>query len=124
MRHITDSECADILCTALEGGIGYWSYAGRIVRQDTDEKVDYVGWRYVCADLFDNDTGEEFGTMNYETVRKGIRLMMGEKKVAYLSSYITEMVRDSFKGSDNFDIDADGADCIIQLGLLGEIVYG
>lgn len=117
---LTDDECADILCTALEGGIGYWCQAWDITRRDTNEAEDYVGWAYVSFEAHDAEaTDEVFGMVDYETVRRGCNLILAGNVV---SPYITQMVFRHF--SEDEAMDADGADCVVQLGLFGELVYG
>jgi hypothetical protein len=48
---ISPQACADIMCTALEGGIGYWAQADQIKR---DANGDYVMCRLCECDGDEN----------------------------------------------------------------------
>lgn len=115
-----DQFCADVLSTALEGGIGYWSGADNIVRHyDQNGHGDF---RYVSADLYDAEEGELLGNVQYDTIRKGIeRILRGEVKC---NSSITGYVLRGVADNDAGQIDADAADAIVQAGLLGELRFG
>jgi hypothetical protein len=123
---MSDDEAADIMATALEGGIGYWCSAGEIVRRDVPE--DGVGWAYVSFNAYDAETrprneGDEwdlFGPVTYETIRLGVnRLLSGEVQV---NSDYRSMILAHF--TDDDPMDAGGADCVVQAGLFNELVYG
>lgn len=112
---------ADILCAALEGGIGYWSCADDIKRVDVPD--DAVGWRYESARLFDaEDTDKDLGILTLDTIALGMqRIIRGETKVRTdIRQRVAMMVLDP----ENTDYDADDADAIVQAGMFNEIVYG
>lgn len=122
---VSDKLCADIMCTALEGGIGYWCAADRIVRTDGNEG----DWRYVSFVAYDTenqDDDEEAAfkpaTVDYSTIRLGLqRILSGEVPIrADLAAQCLTITR----GEDEADIDAEAADCIVQAGLLGELMFG
>ena len=119
---IPDQLCADVLSTALEGGIGYWAGASKIQRTEGDN------WQYVSAELHDTEAeGDDepaFGTavVDYAKIRTGIdRILRGEVQVnADIRGAIESDVRDPEGGN----IDADAADCIVQAGLFNAILFG
>lgn len=84
----------DVLTTAVEGGIGYWSVITNSLR-DPDGS-------WVCVTLapaYDDDF--EPVTVDYSALRPFLK-----------------------KGFDAADIDAGDADCIVQKAAFGKVVYG
>lgn len=113
---ISDQSCADIMCTALEGGIGYWCVSDRISRVENGVS-DYVA--FDAYDAEDPDT--KFGHVNYDTIRAGIqRILNGTVKIR---SDLREQVL-TVVDEERCDIDSEAADCIVQAGLFNELVYG
>lgn len=113
---ISDDTCADIMCTALEGGIGYWCVADDIRYVGGDS--EYLS--FVALD--DNDAdAEPFGKVTYDTIRIGIeRILLDRVKIRRdLRNQVL-----SVTNPDRTDIDADAADCIVQAGLFNDVVYG
>lgn len=107
----------DVVTTALEGGIGYWSVCSAY-------EWDGVPARAQIQE-FDEDTGEECGPLmevDRALIRKGIKgILSGEGRI---SPIIQSYVQDADKNNDAGDVDADVADCIVQFGLFGKLVYG
>jgi hypothetical protein len=104
----------DILTTAVEGGIGYWSFGRNYVwSDDGPTSVE------IKQDDEDDDT---WHTVDRSAIRKGItRLLSGDMKVH--ESYV-DMLRKADRHNDAGDIDAEIADLIVQAAVLGDIVYG
>lgn len=101
---------ADVLCTALEGGIGYWSECGML-------KSDALG--YVSATLYpaeDDDFPET--VLTRESIQQGI------EKVLSPDFRVNPQIRAAIASGDAGQIDADAADVIVQAACFGEIVYG
>ncbi len=116
---VTDQLCADVMCTALEGGIGYWAQA---------DKIEKAGDEYkscLLAELNDDESGYQWDkpmTLNYDVIREGMRrLLSGEVKGP---DDIRDWILTDIVNNESVNIDADAADCIVQAGLLGEIRYG
>lgn len=108
----TDQDIADILCTAIEGGISYWVHSGKAHRDDAG---DYVWVRIV-------ENGATAGTTCYHVdgaaIRRGIALIItGQVK-------IRSDIRAAVASGDAGNVDADAADCIVQAACFGDIVYG
>lgn len=106
---------SDILGTAIEGGCG-WLEAGEIVKNGDD----YIALRH-CFDTEDTDT--KFGDVTLDTIRTGINLILSGQ--VQISPVINQSVLGGVHDMENVGcyIDADAADCIVQAGLFGEIVY-
>lgn len=120
---------ADVLTTALEGGIGYWSAASKIERDD-DLRVHSVELSDANAnELVEPDfdptvvTSEKVAT----TIRE---LSTATSKPAYMSERTFKIARGLAHASGEYaedilcDIDADDADQIVQMAVLGRIVFG
>lgn len=151
---------ADIIITALEGGIGYWATALRykwsktdgtalepggvhaIIMEDDDEHqamLEIVTTNFVSNegrnpsawDLFhygatidpeDEDSEPLFYKLDIDTIAVGVKACLEED--FSLRSDIREYIRLADKENDAGDIDADGADAIVQAALFGKLVYG
>lgn len=126
----------DIIAHALEGGVGYWSVADDIVRGDPD--ADF----YRSVVLYCSEGGKEpvdcgNGTddvckghrVDIEVVAKGLGLgtvsrEVGEEKNIGWHYNNRKHVILANRENDAGEIDAGDADCIVQLGIFGEVVYG
>lgn len=123
---VTDKHCADILCTALEGGIGYWAQARKIVRTPDPEFeregfMDYVSCE--IAELNDDESGYDWKhpkRLNYETIRRGIERICNNNKLSHMAGGIISDIREDRMGCY---IDANVADVIVQFGLFNEERY-
>lgn len=108
----------DIIITAIEGGIGYWSVC---------HKYEWDGKPEVTAVIqeFDESDGEVTGpkiTLNRDLIIKGInKVLAGESGVA---DRMVKLIAGANATNDGGDIDADGADVIVQAAIFGELVYG
>lgn len=101
----------DIFVTAIEGGINYWAHIEELERNDAG---DYITATVCDAEDYEIFSFTESHKITYMTLVKGIEKSF-EKDMHYCE-YLLE--------KDAGMIDAEGADCIVQLGLFGEIVYG
>lgn len=108
---LSDSWIDGVIITAFEGGINYWADEAKVV------DGDYKGATYAAevptrggAVLIHDYSEDEWHTLTLDKMVEGIK--------AYFN-----------KGFINpnaiiDDYDASDADCMIQLALFGEIVYG
>lgn len=113
---VSDNLCKDFLTTCVEGGSAYWLAAQRIER-DPDLTVNKI---VGCEDTEDGET--KWGDATVETMREGIRrILSGEVKVG---AHIRRDVLSAVTDTENTDWDAETADCVLQAGLLNDIVYG
>lgn len=102
----------DVLITAVEGGTGYWARvscyfpdAGRVALHE-----------------FDDDGITETHKVTLGTIETGIKRICADRELVnrtiredcIIDSAENQMVRG----------DADTADCIVQVGLFGKVIYG
>lgn len=98
----------DVVTTAVEGGINYW--ATEIHRVDD-----------VISFAVDDTPGDGRKTVTHRMVAEAIQNILSEDMAG---SYLTEQVREAVLTHDAGHIDAEGADVIVQVAALGEVVYG
>lgn len=100
---------SDVLVTAIEGGIQYWSNV-----------LSYDGKSRAVIVPFDNENDEIEVTT--DTIRLAFqRLRAGDVKGLHPASrrrYLREY------RSFDYDFDASDADAIVQIGLFSEVVFG
>jgi hypothetical protein len=116
----------DIVVTALEGGIGYWS------------TCFWYKPSTATAAIAELETEEEL-LIDRNVVETGIRRIVAaappyfqpngiEKTqcadVPFLWEYVRSNVVQAILSDDCGEIDADIADCIVQVGLFNEVRYG
>jgi hypothetical protein len=116
---LSDKEVVSIYTTALEGGIGYWAiadeYKWQYLYDDWENDIvhplepDQV--LVVLSDTEDDDFKDE--QLTPAKIRAGVKLLI--EKYPHMYQIIND---------NEFHVDADGADAVVQLGLFGEIVYG
>lgn len=123
---VTDEQCADIMCTALEGGVGHWCSADGVNRTGTKaERKAGADWDYVSFEAYDAEDGDHLGRVDYGTIRSGVeRVLSGAVKVCteVRDGVLAEL--SDYRGLAGCRIDADAADCVVQAGLFGEVAYG
>jgi hypothetical protein len=130
-RDLSTATCGDIAITAAEGGIGYWSVideykSNRWCPTDgwgecTEVPEDFVFYTITEIDeITDIDDGECGDMVSYEItpalIRRGIQL--------FLTGAGDFRGRPFDDMEDWSCMDSDEADCVIQLGCFGEVVYG
>lgn len=114
---LEDQDIAYILTDALEtNAIGYWAVYSDWKRIKSDDKdLDNCVEDILIKELNEEETDFTVPHLvNRETIVKGVELIVAGKVDA---PRIRDMILDD-------DIDADGVDCIVQVGLFGEIKYG
>jgi hypothetical protein len=112
---VTDQLCADILCAALEGGIGYWAFAEKIDRAESGDQ-DYLS--ATLSDAENEDAFPEF-VCNYDTIRLGITRALAKPTWVVYRNLVQAISLD-----DASALDAADADVIVQLGAFDELVFG
>jgi hypothetical protein len=121
---VSDQECWDVLTTALEGGIGYWSVADCIVRA---EDLTITRCNLAESEEFnDSPSSTTWHTMLATDVRRGIEAigrLIGEGEIHRLSE-IGKGFEMCLGDEDGFSAaDATLADAIVQAALFNEIRY-
>lgn len=120
---VTEDNIEDIMCTALEGGINYWCHYDR----NDEEYLPYMDYddepfSELCAKIL-LDGGwfwlislDEYFSFTLDKLMTGIQRWIDGGYDMYGAVDGEEL--------DCGNIDSECADCIIQLALFGEIVYG
>jgi hypothetical protein len=123
-RDLSTATCGDIAITAAEGGIGYWSVIDEYKWTRWCNPAGYGNNEEVPEDfVFYTITeieGASLINLSYDItpalIRRGIQL------------FLTGAGRFEGRMFDDMDdfaaMDSDEADCVIQLGCFGELVYG
>lgn len=116
---ISDERIGDLLCCAMEGGIGYW--ATIIDYENPDEvKVEFAHNELPLTErgavvLTESNDGplddQPRWRLDRAAVERGLRLL-AEKYPGHWAEFLTE------------NEDADTGDVFVQLAVLGELVYG
>lgn len=122
---VTEDNIEDIMCTALEGGINYWAYYNRNDR----EYLSYIEsgdepFSELCTKIL-LDGGWVWLIDSYKDTYYSLTI---DKLMTGIQRWI-DCGYDMYGAVDGDEldcgsIDSECADCIIQLALFGEIVYG
>lgn len=147
----TDREqfLTDILCTAVEGGIGDWSetflstydWDCPVVNRGVTlliEGLDADDFRVPLLDSSEYlqpeyvDDNHHVVRVTLDTIRKGVSLIDRKEPEIEINDDYMRIVKNASHRNDTCpdnmhspgDIDADVASCIVQAGLFGKIVFG
>lgn len=106
----------DTLTTAVEGGIAYWC-AAKSIERDKDHLV-----LKVVGPFDSEDPTTKWEDITLDVVKRGFeRLLDGSVKV---NTSTFQTIAADWNDPESCAMDAEGADCVVQAGLLNEIVYG
>lgn len=115
---IPEGAMQDIIVTACEGGIGYWSQlesyspeqTSFVLREMNEDETDWTGPEH---------------TLDHDVVATGLeRILSGTVGVSpTVKTSIMNELTEAAKGN-GFAGDVTDCDCIVQAGLFNEIVYG
>ena len=111
----------DVFVTALEGGIGYWAVAEEY-HHSKEDKEDLEGFFAKVSDCEGNTFPDNL-RIDKDVIVKGLNKIVNDNDLK-ISETIRERIKESNRLNDAGLIDADDADCIVQVGLLGELVFG
>ena len=119
-----ESMYRDILITAVEGGVNYWASVSEYKIKCDDETGEIVS---VTATLADEDEDKEYA-VDVATIRKGMSLLHkgGGHYRKPAPEWWVKKWRKAYRGcaTGEWDYDACDADCVVQAGIFGEVVYG
>jgi hypothetical protein len=111
---ITQEKIEDLLCGAFEGGSTYWAYY-KVSKKDKEtvgaEYSFEVATRGGSIDIYDVENGELLGVLNEDSIKKGLQLM-------------ADKYSNHFKNIINNNDDAETADVLMQLSVIGKITFG
>ena len=113
---VTAEDIDDIMCAALEGGITYWCNKAKVTGAYLGDYASEQISRGGTLLLFDAEDGEVY-ELTCEKLLKGIKL-------AYEQQYFVEYEWCNGKELDCCNVDAEVADCIVQLALFDDVIYG
>lgn len=114
-----------VLETAHEGGINYWALVSDWQMADNPEAQDDLDRRLLLSfkvrDIED-PAHSEVHEIDHEKLAFAIQQVLDSN--AMLRKDIRESIVRSVMAGDAGDIDAEAADCLVQIALFGSIVYG
>ena len=113
---LSDEEILTVFITGMEGGIGYWSIAESyrwMHLYDENDKAKPLDPDQVLVVLSDTE-GDDFKMEELTPKKIQAGFMYVLNTYPHLINY----------DHGDLDIDANGADAIIQAGLFGTVVYG
>jgi hypothetical protein len=129
-RDITLQEAGDVMTTALEGGIGYWSAAADIVR---DPELTCVSYKLYDAE-YPSDSPESLKEATFQPAVVTRQMVkdawakicddVNAGNPPFCQSYLRQMHEDAADPGDAGMVDAGVSDCIVQIAILGEVVFG
>jgi hypothetical protein len=118
---ITDKMIDDVLVTAFEGGINYWCSKVEVAEKN------YVGMAsgaisknctlFLIEDRSEEGEPDERHLLDRETMISGFR-----QAIVKFPRLLEEL--NDYENMAGVIIDAEMADCIVQLALFDEIIYG
>ena len=116
---VPEALCRDIIITACEGGIGYWS-----VLKEYDGPAIEDGKEGALPLYIKDDEDRQGGWLRLGEAQivLGIERILKDYPLGVTAKNIAIALADPEYGSA--ELDAEDADSIIQCGVLGEIVYG
>jgi hypothetical protein len=125
-QEVYDQMIADVYTTALEGGINYWSCVHEYKWSDGNGNSDVSGFRAVIQEI-DEETKY---IINKNVIEKGYKLATEDFRdsISWSTDYPPhkdEFFKSKIMDLENpWDFDAGDADCILQLGIFGEVIFG
>ena len=121
---LTDTDIEDIMVTALEGGIGYWSVLDNtgpeFEEAPEDEPVAITATKILLSGgelvFYDVEDKDEKYVLTLSKLLNGVKLFIEQGHDRYGAFNQHEI--------DMCHFDSDCADTLVQLALFGEIVFG
>lgn len=118
-----DEFYSDIIITAVEGGIGYWSHCRNYYHGYSSPRTAAYVTVYATSDEYD---GYAVGLpLTTKEIAKAMRRIADLKQpLSYAGDEWRGRMAKALRKKDAYDIDAADADGIVQIALFGEITYG
>lgn len=122
------TDCGDIAVTAAEGGINYWAVVDsydwwRWDPEGTDVSLLERGDAFVFYTIVSDCDGDPFWPtipITPALIKRGYEMLLAGGARRDLVEQALSAILDNEIGG----VDAEVADCVIQLGAFEEIVYG
>ncbi len=117
----------DVMVTAAEGGIGYWSQLSTYHWQ-RGGRDDLDGFHMVVHERDEQGSGDAFAEkgrrVDADAIARGLRLFGQYWQDTSKDLYAHQLIAaDATNGQDG-DYDSDLADQVVQFAIFGEIIYG
>lgn len=119
----------DVMVTAVEGGSGYWARFIGVQRVDNEgfpDHLDIISFQVRPDEPAYSDKREDlrdqFQEITAEKILVAMQQIVRDEKLispSFQSDVLLALLHD-----DASDIDADGADAILQVACFGELVFG
>ena len=113
----------EVFVTALEGGIGYWSVCTKYRWALPDGSEDLDGFHAVIEETESGEDRPPVHRIDAKVILRGLQRLAapgdGYRDVRAVARAILAGDEDA-----TCDCDAEVADCIVQSGLFGDVVYG
>lgn len=113
--NITSQDIDDIMVCALEGGVNYWCRKAKVVGKYLGEYAHEQISRGGSLVLYDAESSDKW-ELTLDKFLNGVKLAL-EQGVGF-------GVNPADGSIDTCEIDSLAADCIVQLALFGEVVFG
>lgn len=107
---IARKRLSDLLCSAVEGGTGYWASVDNIERTPA---LDYVSVRFTETEASSSNGKRKRRTIDLAKLADGIARCGASDKYAH---HFAAFMKD--------DDDAITADVMIQFAMFGDVIYG
>lgn len=127
---ITEEMVDCILVGAFDGSYGvcyYWAEMNNLVVKKAETPDGWDRWQEVTiTDHIEREEGsgeENVYTINAANITEAIQKFLDENQ-HMANNTITGYVRRAVQENDPGMIDADAADCIVQVAAFGTVVYG
>jgi len=120
---ITERMVSDILISALDnpyGGARYWVQNVRVKSNDAEDILDEIWYSATFEDSYGDHNPKYF--VNGEKVIAAIQDILNQNVTT--SQIICDTLSKAIREDDAGYVDADVADVVLQVAVLGEIIYG
>lgn len=127
---ITEAMVDCILVGAFDGSYGacyYWAELNNVIIKKPETPDGFDCWQEVkITDVVERDEGsgdENVYTINATNITEAIQKFLDENQ-HMANNTITGYIRRAVQENDPGMIDADAADCIVQVAAFGSLLYG
>ena len=127
---ITEAMVDCILVGAFDGSYGacyYWAELNNVIIKKPETQDGFDCWQEVkITDVVERDEGsgdENVYTINATNITEAIQKFLDENQ-HMANNTITGYSRRAVQENDPGMIDADAADCIVQVAAFGSLLYG
>jgi N-glycosylase/DNA lyase len=116
---------SDIIITAVEGGIGYWSKCSNY-RHGHDADLNRISAASVTVHELTDERRDTYAAgveVTIKDIAKAMRRIVKQRPEHTSDEWRARMAK-ALREKDCCDIDSGDADCIMQIAVLGMITYG